>query len=554
MQNFGFPGRFGLENIGSQNEGSQNTGLHNLKGIYWNLTPAELIQQAISRQEGILAASGALVVSTGKYTGRSPEDKFLASTQDIEEMDIWWGKINQPLDPEKFRLLFYKMKAYLQGRDVFVEDLHVGAHPSHRTSVRIISEKAWASLFSQNLLRRLSRREMIHFKPDYTIIHCPDFHTVPEEDGTKSETVIALDFSRRLVLIGGTSYAGEIKKSVFSVMNYLLPQQNILPMHCSANIGKRGDVALFFGLSGTGKTTLSSDPDRRLIGDDEHGWNDEGVFNIEGGCYAKTIHLSHKLEPLIWQAVNRFGTVLENVTCDPDTRRLDFDDSRQTENTRAAYPLEFIPNHSPEGYAGHPENIFFLTADAFGVMPPIARLTAQQAMYYFLSGYTSKLAGTEKGLGSDPQATFSACFGAPFLPLHPFVYANLLGEKIKQNTVTVWLINTGWTGGSYGFGHRILLPYTRVMIKAALNHLLDDVPFHPEPFFGLFLPQSCPGIPDHVLDPLKTWTEAEAYQKQARILIERFTQNFNQFAGSVPQEVILAGPRAGDHLADSLQG
>lgn len=541
MQNIGFSSRFGLE----------NHGLHNLRTVYWNLPPEELIEQSIIRQEGILAASGPLVVATGKHTGRSPEDKFLASTQNIEDEEIWWGKINQPLEPEKFLLLFYKMKAYLQGRDVFVRDVQVGAHPDYHTPVRIISEQAWVSLFCHNLFRRLNRRELAHFKPEYTMIHCPNFQAEPGEDGTKSTTVIAFDFSRRLVLIGGTSYAGEVKKSVFSVMNYLLPHQDILPMHCSANIGKNGDVALFFGLSGTGKTTLSSDPDRRLIGDDEHGWTDEGVFNFEGGCYAKTIHLSHKLEPLIWQAANRFGTVLENVVIDPETRRLDFESNRHTENTRAAYPIEYIPNHSPEGYAGHPQTIFFLTADAFGVMPPLARLTPEQAMYYFLSGYTSKLAGTEKGLGSEPLATFSACFGAPFLPLRPHVYANLLREKITNHAVAVWLINTGWTGGPYGVGHRLLLSYTRSMVKAALTHQLDQVQFSQDPFFGLWIPETCPGVPKDLLDPVKTWTDADAYKKQARGLIERFRKNFVQFTGNVSGEVVSAGPGLHHDIASS---
>lgn len=534
-----------MQYIGLSNPhyGLENHGLHNLRNIYWNLVPAELVEQSINRQEGQLAASGAVLVNTGKHTGRSPNDKFLAHTQSLDDEAIWWGKVNQPLEPGKFQLIFQKMKAYLQGRDVFVQDMQVGAHPSYQTAVRIISEKAWASLFAYNLFRRLPRKDLSQFKPDYTVIHCPDFQASPEEDGTNSGTVIAFDFDRRLVLIGGTSYAGEVKKAIFSVMNYILPLQDILSMHCSANVGKHGDVALFFGLSGTGKTTLSSDPDRRLIGDDEHGWMEDGVFNFEGGCYAKTIHLSPKLEPLIWQAVNRFGTVLENVVCDPETRRPDFDDSSLTENTRAAYPIEYIPNHDPNGYAGHPENIFFLTADAFGIMPPIARLTTEQAMYYFLSGYTSKLAGTEKGLSSEPQATFSACFGAPFLPLHPHVYADLLGKKIASHQVKVWLINTGWTGGPYGVGHRILLPYTRSMVRAVLTHHMDDVPFQQEECFGLWIPESCPGVPSDLLKPIRTWTDADIYRKSANALVQRFAQNFDQFLDAVPATVVDAGPR-----------
>lgn len=534
MQNMGLSGPhpYGLE----------NHGLRNLRNIYWNLGPAELIEQAVQRGEGLLSASGALVVSTGKHTGRSPNDKFLAQTDGQEEEEIWWGKINQPLKAEKFQLVYQKMRAYLQGRDVFVQDVQVGAHPAHRTMVRIITEKAWASLFSHNLFRRLSTREIHRFTPDYTILHCPDFESEPDEDETHSSTVIALDFESRLVLVGGTSYAGEIKKSVFSVMNYILPLQEILSMHCSANVGKHGDVALFFGLSGTGKTTLSSDPARGLIGDDEHGWTEEGVFNFEGGCYAKTINLNPRLEPLIWKAANQFGSVLENVVFHGKTRRLDFENDRLTENTRAAYPLDYIPNHVEEGYAGHPQNIFFLSADAFGVMPPIARLTPEQAMYYFLSGYTSKLAGTEKGLGREPQATFSACFGAPFLPLHPHIYANLLGEKIQNHKVNVWLVNTGWTAGPYGVGHRILLPYTREMISAALTGKLDDIPFVQDSCFGLWIPTACPGLPNDLLNPINTWTDAQAYQAQAQKLINRFSDNFRQFVDSVPADVSAAGP------------
>lgn len=534
MLQIGIPSKVGLE----------KHGLYNLHKIYWNLVPSELIEQALQRQEGELAVTGALVVNTGKHTGRSPGDKFVSVNQKIDDSEIWWGKVNQPIDPNKFQQIFQKMKAYLQGRDVFVQDMQVGAHPDYHTRVRVVSEKAWASLFASNLFRRLTRKELAEFTPEYTVIHCPDFFATPEEDGTNSSTVIAFDFAEKLILIGGTSYAGEIKKAVFSVMNYILPRQDILSMHCSTNVSKQGDVALFFGLSGTGKTTLSSDPERKLIGDDEHGWSESGVFNFEGGCYAKTINLSPKLEPLIWQAVNRFGTVLENVVMDPDSRRPDFHDNQLTENTRAAYPLEFIPNYSVEGYTKHPENIFFLTADAFGVMPPIARLTPEQAMYYFLSGYTSKLAGTEKGLSKEPQATFSACFGAPFLPLHPNVYAELLGQKIVKHNVTVWLLNTGWTGGPYGIGHRIMLPYTRAMVRAALTHRLDDVPFHQDPCFGLWLPESCPNVPSDLLSPINTWTDHDAYRRHAQALIEQFQENFSAFTGSVPEAVRSAGPCA----------
>lgn len=532
MQNIGLSSPYGLE----------NHGLQNLSTIYWNLLPAELVEQSLNRQEGQLVASGPLAVRTGKFTGRSPSDRFVSRTSGLDDAAIWWGKINQPLPPEKFEQIYLKMKAYLQGRDVFVQDMKVGAHPTIQIPVRIISEKAWVSLFAYNLFRRIPRSEISHYEPQYTVIHCPDFFADPAEDGTRSGTVIAFDLDRHLILIGGTGYAGEVKKAIFSVMNYILPGQNILSMHCSANVGEQGDVALFFGLSGTGKTTLSSDPDRRLIGDDEHGWMDEGVFNIEGGCYAKTIRLSANLEPMIWQAVNRFGTVIENVVVDQETRIPNYDDGTLTENARAAYPLDFITNYCPEGYAGHPQNILFLTADAFGVIPPISRLTPEQAMYYFLSGYTSKLAGTERGLGSEPEATFSTCFGAPFLPLHPQVYAHLLGEKINQYQVKVWLVNTGWTGGTYGVGHRIMLPYTRAMVKAVLSHQLDTVGFHQDGWFGLWIPDTCPGVPDSLLDPIKTWTDAEAYRQQARLLVDRFEQNFHQFVDEVPAPVVEAGP------------
>lgn len=518
----------------------ENHGLHHLKTVYWNMVPSALIEQAVIRQEGELAASGALVVNTGKHTGRSPNDKYIANTTSLESQPMWWGKMNQPIDPALFKQIYQKMRAYLQGRDVFVQDMTVGAQPEYQYGIRVISEKAWASLFSYNLFRRLSAEQ---FSNPITVIHCPDFQVLPAEDGTRSGTMIGIDFDHRLVLVAGTSYAGEIKKSIFSVMNYELPRLGVLSMHCSANVSQQGDVALFFGLSGTGKTTLSSDEERWLIGDDEHGWSDEGVYNLEGGCYAKMIHLNPELEPLIWSASHQFGTVLENVIYHPETRRLDFDDNRLTENTRAAYPLEAIPNYVVDGYAGHPTNLFFLTADAFGVMPPIAKLSTEQALYYFLSGYTSKLAGTEKDLGSEPRATFSACFGAPFLPLKPEVYARLLGEKISKQAVNVWLVNTGWSGGPYGIGKRIHLPYTRAMVRAALNNQFAQVPFTQDDSFGLWMPESCPDVPAQVLNPIRTWDNPENYRQQARKLIERFEKNFEQFLGAVPANVGAAGPR-----------
>jgi phosphoenolpyruvate carboxykinase (ATP) len=480
---------------------------------------------------------GAVVVSTGKHTGRSPNDKFITRQNTPDDDLIWWGKVNKPCDADQFECLYHRVTSYLQGRDVFVQDLQAGAHPEYSLPIRVITESAWHSLFARDLFIRPPLDKAVIQEPQFTVLQAPGFKANPCEDGTNTDVFIIVDFIKRMILIGGTSYAGEIKKSIFTIMNYLLPLKGVLSMHCSANVGVGEDVALFFGLSGTGKTTLSSDPERRLIGDDEHGWGKDGVFNFEGGCYAKTIHLRQELEPLIWEASRQFGSVLENVSIDPVTRELDFDDDRVTENTRAAYPIDFVPNHVPEGYAGHPQNIFFLTADAFGVMPPLARLTPDQAMYYFLSGYTSKLAGTEKGLGAEPEATFSTCFGAPFLPLYPQQYAQLLGEKINRHSVQVWLVNTGWTGGPFGVGHRIHLPYTRAMIRGVLSGNLDGVATRKDPYFGLPIPVECPGVPDEILDPRSTWADSAAYDEQARGLIARFEKNFSQFAGDVSPEV-----------------
>jgi phosphoenolpyruvate carboxykinase (ATP) len=534
MQQVGKPSQYSIE----------HHGLYNIKNIYWNCLPPVLIEESIRRNEGQLAPGGAIVVSTGSHTGRSPNDKFVVKTGDPEiDNKIWWGKVNTPLSEEKFDQIFTKMTGYLQGKDIFVQDLTAGAHPDFAMPIRIITEKAWQSLFAYDLLRRTTPKQRDNHTPQFTVIACPDFQADSALDGTNSGTFIIVNFKRRLVIIGGTHYAGEIKKSVFTIMNYLLPQQGVLSMHCSANVGQREDVALFFGLSGTGKTTLSSDPERRLIGDDEHGWSDTSIFNVEGGCYAKTIRLRSELEPIIWDATQRFSSVLENVVYDPETRRLDFDSDKLTENTRGAYPLDFVTNHVIEGYAGHPENIFFLTADAFGVLPPISKLTADQAMYYFLSGYTSKLAGTETGLGSEPQATFSTCFGAPFLPLHPSVYAELLGKKIEKHQVQVWLLNTGWTGGAFGTGSRMRLPFTRAMIRAALTHKLDNIEMIQEPYFGLYIPTSCPEVPNEILQPSTTWNDLKGYEAQASNLIQRFVKNFEQFANTVPVEVVKSGPQ-----------
>lgn len=517
-------------------------GLRNLNMVYWTLPTPALIERAVTRREGVLAHEGALVVRTGNHTGRAPNDKFIVKDE-ISEGKVWWGKINQPISQEHFERIYLRMTAYFQGRDVFVQDSLACADPAYQLPIRVVTETAWHSLFARNLFIRHKPEELPGHIPDFTIIHAPGFHAIPEVDGTNSETFIILNLKQRIVLIGGTSYAGEIKKSIFSVLNYLLPQKGVLTMHCSANVGKEnGDVALFFGLSGTGKTTLSSDPHRLLIGDDEHGWGDEGVFNFEGGCYAKVIRLRADYEPLIWQATRHFGTILENVNFDHQTRRLDYNDDSLTENTRAAYPIGFLDDIVPAGMSGHPSHVFLLTADAFGVMPPLAKLNTDQALYYFLSGYTSKLAGTEKGLGEEPQATFSTCFGAPFLPLHPTVYANLLGEKLEKHQSQVWLVNTGWTGGPFGVGERIRIPYTRAMIKAVLNGDLDTVPFRSDPFFGLEIPEMVPDVPPELLNPQSTWGDQSAYERQAIILTGRFHENFKQFSSHGSAPVMEAGP------------
>jgi phosphoenolpyruvate carboxykinase (ATP) len=527
----GTPSKYGLE----------NQGLRNLNMEYWTLATPALVERIVSRREGIIAHEGAVVVRTGNHTGRAANDKYIVE-EDGSKGDIWWGKTNRPISTFHFERLYTGMTAYFQGRDVFVQDTTVAADPVHRMPIRIITENAWHSLFSRNLFLRRTPEELADHVPEFTVLHASGFRSHPGIDGTNSDVFIVINFERRMILIGGTSYAGEIKKSIFSVMNYLMPQKGVLPMHCSASLGQKGDVALFFGLSGTGKTTLSSDPERGMIGDDEHGWGDDGVFNFEGGCYAKTINLRKEWEPLIWNATRHFGTILENVYIDSSTRRVNFDDNSVTENTRAAYPIGFLPNSIPSGSGGHPENIFLLTADAFGVMPPIARLTPEQAMYHYISGYTAKLAGTEKGLGKEPQVTFSACFGAPFLPVHPRIYGDLLREKIKKHQVKVWLVNTGWTGGSYGVGKRMDLPYTRAMVKAALEGQLDNVPTFKDPHFGLEVPLECPNVPSDLLDPCKTWESEANYHQKARELCARFQENFAAYAEVVPPEVAAAGP------------
>ncbi len=506
-----------------------------------NLSVPALYEAAIRNHEGVIAVGGALVVETGKHTGRSPNDKFIVD-EPSSSAHVWWGEINRPISEDRYAALRARVMAHLAEREVFVQDCFVGADPAHRRSLRVTTETAWASLFAENLFIRPSPAELTHFEPNFLVFDAPTLRADPARDGTRTETFILLHLGRREVLIGGTAYAGEIKKSVFSVMNYLLPDEGVLPMHCSANVGAAGDVAIFFGLSGTGKTSLSADPERTLIGDDEHGWGDNGVFNFEGGCYAKMIRLSPTAEPDIYAATREFGTILENVVIDPVTRELDLDSDALTENTRGAYPLEFIRNASPTGRAGQPSNVVFLTADAFGVLPPIARISPAQAMYHFISGYTAKVAGTEVGV-TEPTATFSTCFGAPFMPRHPGVYARLLGERIERYGVRTWLINTGWTGGPYGIGHRISIAHTRAMVRAALAGELEGVPLVSDPIFGLQVPTACPGVPAAVLQPRSTWSDPAAYDAQARKLARMFVENFRAFADGVSPEILAAAPR-----------
>jgi phosphoenolpyruvate carboxykinase (ATP) len=506
----------------------------------WNLSESVLYEEAIRRHEGLIAADGPLVCRTGHHTGRSPNDKFIVR-EPSSEKNIAWGGPNREMSPEHFDTLRHDLLASIAGAELFVQDCYAGADPRYRLPVRVVTEYAWHSLFTRNLLIVDPDAPAEH-APELTIINSPSFRADPARHGTNSEVVVALNFAKRLVLIAGTSYAGEIKKSVFSTLNYLLPLGGVMPMHCSANVGAGGDVALFFGLSGTGKTTLSSDPERGLIGDDEHGWSDHGIFNFEGGCYAKTIRLSAEAEPQIYATTRRFGTVLENVVIDPETRRLDLDDDRLTENTRAAYPISFIDNAVPSGQGLHPKNIVMLTADAFGVLPPLSRLSPAAALYHFLSGYTAKVAGTEKGV-TEPKATFSTCFGAPFLPLPPSRYAEMLGERIARHQSNVWLVNTGWTGGPYGVGTRMRIQHTRAMIRAALSGALDGVGFERDPVFNLEVPKSCAGVPDEVLSPRNTWADKAGYDAQARKLAAMFAENFKRFEAGVSPEVRAAGPK-----------
>ena len=508
------------------------------KSVHRNLSSAVLVEHALRRGEGRLASNGALVAETGNRTGRSAKDKFVIKDSNTADK-VHWGN-NKAFESEKFEALYERVVDYLKDKELFIQDLYAGADPGYRLPIRVINEYAWHNLFVRQLFIRPGKGELQTHKPEFTVIAAPEFRADPKRDGTESEVFILLDFSRHIVLIGGTKYAGEMKKSIFTVMNYLLPQRNVFPMHCSANIGRDGVSALFFGLSGTGKTTLSADPNRRLIGDDEHGWSPAGVFNFEGGCYAKCIRLSQENEPQIWNAL-RFGAVLENVVLDDETHVPDYNDARLTENTRAAYPVDFIDNAMIPGIGGHPKNVVFLTADAFGVLPPISRLTREQAMYHFLSGYTAKVAGTEAGMGKEPEATFSTCFGAPFLPLRPKVYAEMLGRRLDEHDAECWLVNTGWQGGKPGVGKRMSLPHTRAMVGGALDGTLKHQKFVKEPYFGLMIPTALEGVPKELLDPANAWADKVAYERTAAELSARFAKNFEKF--EVPDAVKQAGPK-----------
>ena len=522
--------------------GLKNHGLTNLNNVYWNLPTEALYEEVVFRREGSISHLGPVVVDTGKHTARAANDKFVVREASTED-NIWWGQYNRPFTEDKFNATFQRLQGFLQGRDLFVQDCFAGADPNYRLPVRIISELAWHSLFARNMfISAKSNDELRKFVPEFTILAVPSFKALPQVDGTLSPTFILLNFDQKICIIANSGYGGEIKKAVFTVLNYLLPLNGVLSMHCSANVGKDGATALFFGLSGTGKTTLSADPKRGLIGDDEHGWSDEGIFNFEGGCYAKVIALSPTAEPQIYACTRRFGTVLENVAYDPVTRFLDLEDNSMTENTRAAYPIHYIDNAVPESYAGHPKNIIMLTCDASGVLPPIAKLTPEQAMYHFISGYTSKVAGTEIDLGKEPEITFSACFGAPFMVHHPYYYAELLKNKMEKHGVNCWLVNTGWTGGQYGVGKRMSIQHTRRLLNAALDGELLDVEYRADPLFGFQVPVTCEGVPENVLDPANTWEDRDAYKQKYKQLAALFIENFKKFSDGCTPEVLAAGP------------
>ena len=526
----------------SQSEYLKEYGIVNTKNVYRNLSVPELYEHALRQNDGMIVSGGPLVAYTGIHTGRSPEDRFVVK-ESSSEKDIDWGKHNKPITPELFERMYAKVAAYLQGRDIYVRESYAGANKDSRIKVRIVTELAWHSIFATNMfISENNKKTLKNFEADFTVIDVPGLHGIPEIDGTRSGTFVYVNFAKRLVIIGGSSYAGEIKKSVFSVMNYLLPKKGILSMHCSANIGKKGDTAIFFGLSGTGKTTLSADPERYLIGDDEHGWDDKGVFNIEGGCYAKVINLSAEAEPEVFACTKRFGTILENVPVFPGTRDIDLFNDKITENTRASYPLEFLPMISKNNMGPHPKNIIFLTYDAFGVLPPIAKLDSNQAMFHFVSGYTAKVAGTEKGV-KEPQATFSTCFGGPFMLHSPFVYAKLLAEKMKKHNVKAYLVNTGLTGGPYGIGKRYSIKHTRAIINAILSGEVEKGGYDTDAVFGYGIPKNIPGVPAEILDPVKGWSSKAAYNKQIKELAGKFLDNFKQYK-SAPKDILKGGPKA----------
>lgn len=523
--------------------GLENHGLANLHQVYWNLPTEALYEEIVFRNEAKITQLGPVVANTGKHTARSANDKFVVREPGTEA-HVWWGQYNRPMASEKFDDLYNRVQGFLQGRDLFVQDCYVGADPDFRMPIRIVTELAWHSLFARNMfILPKTNEEYRRHIPEFTVIAVPSFKSFPQIDGTPTETCIALNFSQNLCIIANSAYAGEIKKSIFTLLNYLLPLKGEMPMHCSANVGKDGDAAIFFGLSGTGKTTLSADPNRGLIGDDEHGWSDNGVFNFEGGCYAKVINLSASAEPQIYACTRRFGTILENVVFDPITRMIDLDDETITENTRASYPLEYIENALSEKRAGHPKNVVLLTCDASGVLPPIAKLTPEQTMYQFISGYTSKIAGTEVGLGKEPEITFSACFGGPFMVHHPYLYADLLRKKILRYGANCWLVNTGWIGGAYGVGKRISIGYTRAMLNAALSGKLEKVEYYTDPIFGFLVPKTCDGVPPEILNPASSWHDKNLYSQRYRGLASRFLDNFKKFESGTPAEIVKAGPR-----------
>jgi phosphoenolpyruvate carboxykinase (ATP) len=525
----------------AKNASIADLGLGNVRNAYWNLEPAELVEDVIIQGEGFLTDTGALAIETGEFTGRSPQDKFIVR-DDITENTIWWeGSFNNSFDPEKIEPLLNRMRAYAMNKDVYVRECIACADPAHKLNIRVITETAWSNIFANNMFIRPSDEEIENFEAEWTVLCLPGFMADPKVDGTRQHNFSILDFKRKMALIGGSGYTGEIKKGIFTVLNYVLPQdKGVLSMHCSANTGKDGDTAVFFGLSGTGKTTLSADPNRALIGDDEHGWTETGVFNFEGGCYAKCIDLTEEKEPEIWKAI-KFGALLENIKVFEGTSRVNFEDATTTENTRVSYPIDHIEGIAKPSMGGIPKNIFFLTADAFGVLPPVSKLTPGQAMYHFISGYTAKVAGTEAGI-TEPVTTFSACFGAPFLPLHPTKYAEMLGEKMKKHDVNIWLINTGWSGGEYGVGSRIKLRYTRAMITAALTGQLENVEYKTHEVFGLNMPTSCPEVPSEILDPKNTWTDKNAYDTKANKLTSSFVKNFEKFADNASEEILAAAP------------